>query len=572
MEAGILTDIGISIIAAAVLALAGRKIGVTPMVAYLAAGFLVGPHVLGWVTDAHSIEAIAHLGLSLLLFLIGLEMDLKKMVRAGRLITVTGAVQILGGCVAAFALCWVLPFPNADGVLPVLYLAICATLASTVIVIKTLHDKQEIDTLPGRITVGILVLQDLFAIVFLALQPNLQSPSIGPIALSLGRVVAVMAAGFLCSRYLLPAVFQGVAKSPELVLVSALAWCFAMAGLAGFLDLSREMGALIAGVSLSTFPYAVDLSGRVTSLRDFFITLFFVALGMVLPMPDLSHILWGLVFCAVLIATRLVTVFPPLYMMRQGMRTSLIPAVNLCQLSELSLVILSLGISSGHLDLGLGTICAVAFVVLALDSGFVLARNHQIASWVSPWLTRVGLHDLDETGSKSDADEVPPRIFLLGFFRTASSLLDHIERTDSAILSDLVVLDLNPQVYAELKRRGIRVRYADINARETLEHAGIQHAATIVCTLPDSILRGGNNRTLLRVLRQLNPTAQIIMPAELLGDVDALYAGGANYVYLTRALEAEHVLEAIREADQGLLKERRASQRNGLEERDEVLP
>lgn len=572
MDQGVLTDIGISIVAAAILGLAGRRIGVVPMVAYIAAGFLVGPNVLGWITNAHSIETIAHLGLSLLLFLIGLEMDLKKMVRAGRLITVTGAVQILGGCAVAFAVFWVLPIPNAEGLLPTLYLAVGATLASTVIVIKTLHDKQEIDTLPGRITVGILVLQDLFAIVFLALQPNLQSPSLGPVLLSLGRVTAVMAAGFLCSRYLLPAVFHGVAKSPELVLVTALAWCFAMAGLADFLGLSREMGALIAGVSLSTFPYAVDLSGRVLSLRDFFITLFFVALGMALPMPGWNHLLWGLAFCAVLIATRLITVFPPLFLMQQGFRTSLIPCVNLCQLSELSLVILSLGIDAGHMNRDLGTIGAVAFVLLALDSGFVLARNHQIASWVSPWLVRLGLRDLQDSGPASTDVEARSRIFVLGFFRTASSLLDHIERTDSALLSELVVLDLNPQVYAELKRRGVRVQYADITARETLIHAGVPHAEIIVCTLPDSVLRGGSNRRLLQLLRQLNPTAQIIMPAEVIGEIPTLYEQGADYVYLTRVLEATHILESIRAADQGLLKEQRRIQQEILSSHDEVLP
>jgi Kef-type K+ transport system membrane component KefB len=498
-------------------------------------------------------------------------MDLKKMIRAGKLITVTGTVQILGGCAAAFALFWLLPFPHATGVLPVLYLAVAATLASTVIVIKTLQDKNEIDTLPGRITVGILVLQDLFAIVFLALQPNLLSPAMGPILVSLARVVVIMATGFLCSRYLLPAVFKGVAKSPELVLVSALGWCFAMTSLASALELSREMGALIAGVSLSTFPYAVDLSGRVTSLRDFFITLFFVALGMVLPLPDWSHVLWGLAFCGVLIATRLITVFPPLHVMKQGFRTSLIPGINLCQVSELSLVILSLGISAGHVDVELSTVVAVAFVVLALDSGFVLARNHQIASWVSPWLIRLGLHDLDEASPKAE-DEEHPRIVLLGFFRTASSLLDHIRRTDSALLSELAILDLNPQVYGELKRRGMRVQYADINARETLEHAGVAHAELIVCTLPDSILRGGTNRRLLRILRPLNPTAQILVPAETLEEVAPLYEAGASYVYLPRMLEAEHILETLRAADQGLLEEQRRSQRELLDMQDEVLP
>jgi hypothetical protein len=152
-----------------------------------------------------------------------------------------------------------------------------------VIIVKVLYDKRELDTLAGRITLGMLVLQDLAVILFLAVQPSLNDLRVGIVLLSMVRVAILVASMLLVSRYVLPHVFRGVARVPELVLVGALAWCFLGGELAHHLQLSREMGALIAGVSLSTFPYALDVTAKVTSLRDFFVTLFFVGLGMTVP-------------------------------------------------------------------------------------------------------------------------------------------------------------------------------------------------------------------------------------------------------------------------------------------------
>ena len=191
--------------------------------------------------------------------------------------------------------------------------------------IKLLYDKRELDTAAGRLTVGVLVLQDLFAIFFLALQPDLRSPALGVLAVSLGKVGIIIAVAFPVSRFVLPPLFNAVARLPELVQVGALAWCFLVAGLASILGLSREMGALIAGVALSTFPYTLDVVAKVTSLRDFFVTLFFVALGMEIPAPSWYFAGWSLAIGLFLVMSRLTTVFPPLHWMRQGHRVSTLP-------------------------------------------------------------------------------------------------------------------------------------------------------------------------------------------------------------------------------------------------------
>ena len=168
--------------------------------------------------------------------------------------------------------------------------------------------------------------------------------------LSVVRVGVLLAAALLISRFTLPHLFQLIARLPELVLVGALAWCFAVAEFAEFLGLSREMGALIAGVSLSTFPYALDVTAKVTSLRDFFITLFFVALGMMIPLPTRVGARPRARLVVFTLASRLLTVFPPLYAMRQGIRASLLPAINLAQISEFSLVLIQVGVQANQVQ------------------------------------------------------------------------------------------------------------------------------------------------------------------------------------------------------------------------------
>ena len=258
-----------------------------------------------------------------------------------------------------------------------------------------LYDKFELDTLPGRITLGVLVVQDLMAILFLAIQPSLNDLQLDVALLSVVRVGALLAAALLISRYTLPHLFQLIAHLPELVLVGALAWCFAVSEFAEFLGLSRVMGALIAGVSLSTFPYAIDVTAKVTSLRDFFITLFFVALGMTIPLPTSSVLGLALILVAFTWVSRFVTVVPALYAMRQGLRASLLPAINLAQISEFSLVLVQIGVQSGHTTPGIAGAASTAFVVLAVLNTFVMMRSDQATRRIIPILKRLGLSDLD---------------------------------------------------------------------------------------------------------------------------------------------------------------------------------
>ena len=492
------------------------------ILAYLIAGFIIGPFGMSWVESKELIAVISELGLIFMLFMIGLEIDLKKIVRAGKVILFAAGGQLIGGCLLGILFFIGIGLSMGSGKFDALYLCVACALSSTVIIVKVLYEKRELDTLPGRITLGVLVLQDIFAILFLAVQPSLDNLQISVILISIGRVGVLVATALVLSRYVLPWLFHHIARRPELVLLGALAWCFLIGEIAEQLHLSREMGSLVAGVSLSTFPYALDVTAKVTTLRDFFITLFFVALGMTIPIPGLSVIGLALMIAAFTIVSRVLTTFTPLYLMKQGLRASLLPAINLAQISEFSLVVIQTGITAGHISTETSSAVSFAFVVLAVVSTFVMARSDQVTRGLIGPLKRIGLRDLDHSHD-ADADHEgghgeARRVVILGFFRAASALLSEIERRSPDVLEQITVIDFNPMVFRTLTDRGMHVVYGDISNVDTLVHAGVGKAELIILSIPDSLLKGADNEKLVRHVRSLNPTAKIVATAEILAE------------------------------------------------------
>ncbi len=568
-------DIGICVAAAWALGLLANALRQPPLLAYLLGGFIVGPAGLNWVGDPRAIGLVSELGLLFLLFMIGLEIDLRKIASAGRAITVTAASQILGGLLLGIAVFWALGFAlGHDGRWDALYLAVGVACSCTVVVVKLLYDRRELDTLAGRITLGVVVLQDLFSILFLAIQPNLNNLKAAVLLLSLLRVAALVATALAFARYVLPLVFRRIARLPELMLIGALAWCFLIGELAAQLALSRAMGALVAGIALSTFPYALDVGAKVTSLRDFFVTLFFLGLGLAIPMPTGSVVGWAAAVAAFTVLSRFATTFTPLYLMRMGLRISFLPALNLSQISEFSLVILALGVHAGHIGEETNAAVSLAFVALAVLSSVAISNSDPLVRRMMRGAKRLGLRDLD-------AEQAPPpapaaahggRILIIGFFREASSLLEELQRHAPHLVPRITVVDFNPVVFEELNRRGIHIVYGDVSQRDTLLKAGAADAALFICTVPESLLRGITNEKLVRQLRDLNPRARILITTELLAEVPRLRAAGADYVYLPRIEEARDLAVAVRAALDGMLDQKQASVDREINGRREVLP
>ncbi|HXU67176.1 MAG TPA: cation:proton antiporter [Casimicrobiaceae bacterium] len=574
----LLGSVGIAISVAAILAFIGQRLRQPLLLAYLLAGVLIGPKIgLGIVNDEASIQTVSEIGLILLLFIIGLELDLKKLLSAGKPVLVTGVLQF-PLCVALglgfFAL---FGFTMGGGNFSLLYVAVCAALSSTMIVVKLLYDKFELDTLPGRITLGVLIFQDIWAIVVLGVQPNLRDPQVGKVLLSLGSGVLLVGATLLVSKTVLPKLFRSVAKLPELVLIGSLAWCFIVCAAASGVGLSREMGALIAGISISTFPYNLDVIAKVVSIRDFFVTLFFVALGMEIPMPSVELVGLALVASLFLVASRFVVVFPILRALRQGHRTSLLPSINLAQMSEFSMVIAALGVSYGHIDAKTASLLIFVFAITSVASTYLIGYSHPLQRTLGRWLSSLsvkdlGANDTPEPGSDADAAK---DVVLLGFFTEASALVHEYEMGETpnaqAMLERLLVIDFNPHVHAELSRRGIACRYGDVASMDTLHHAGVHEARLVVSTISDAILKGTDNLRLLKLARRLWPQAKVIVTASGPASAVALYEAGADFVFVSRlhsAAQMASILEQALDDDFGSVRDAHIAQ---IRRRREVL-
>jgi Kef-type K+ transport system membrane component KefB len=575
---GLLASIGICVGAAALLALVGWRFRQPLILAYLVTGVVIGPHGLNFVTDQASIATVAEIGLILLLFIIGLEIDIKKLASAGPAVLLTGALQVPICIGLGLAFFYAIGIRNTGGDYALVYLAACMSLSSTLVVVKLLNDKYELDTLPGRITLGVLVIQDMWAVAMLAVQPNLLNPNLLPLAFSIWRGALLVVGGFAISKYILPHLFRAVAKAPELVLVSALAWCFFLAGAASVIGLSREMGALIAGVSLSTFPYNLDVMAKAVSLRDFFVTLFFVALGMQIAIPSLRVVEIALAASAFVIVSRL-SVVPILYALRLGHRASLLPAINLAQVSEFSIVIASLGRSFAkpQIDGDVVTIVIMTFAITSVISTYMINSSHAVQRVLSKGLKLLHVRDLDvgeaAPARKESRDET---VIFLGFFRDASSILFELENSGSAVdgqvlLDKVLVIDFNPKVMAELRRRGISSVYGDIAHADTLRHAGIEEAELVVCSITDDVLRGTSNLRMLRNARATCPKAKVMLTTEHIPQALELYAAGADFVYIPRLHSASEIAHILTEGLAGGFEAARAAEVERLSYRKEVL-
>ncbi len=577
----LLNNIGLCVIVAAVLAFVANKLKQPALLAYLLAGVLIGPEIgFRLITDPEIIEVISEIGLVLLLFIIGLEMDLKKLRASGKPVIVTGLTQFLICAALGIPFFLLLGFRHGDpnalgGEFGLFYLSATAAISSTMIVVKLLYDKFELDTLPGRITLGILVFQDIWAIIVLALQPNLRSPQITPLAASFVKGILLVVLSLLISRYVLPRLFRSVAKIPELILIMALAWCFLVCAAANYSGLSREMGALIAGVALSTFPYSLDVIAKVISIRDFFVTLFFVALGMKIPMPTASLLGLAALTSLFLIASRFLSITPVLYFMRYGHRVSLIPAINLSQISEFSLVVASLGLAFGHINSQAVSLIIFVFVITSTTSTYMITYNHQIAAWMSRRLSTLRIRDVDAAAAEA-APSAPKPIVFLGFFREASAIIHEFELktakdNERHMIEDIMVIDFNPVVYSELQRRGIEVLYGDVAHMETLHHAKIDHAELVISTIPDQILKGTNNERILRKIRQLCPHARAIVTADGPQKALHLYERGADFVFIPRMHSSAQMAEVIESGMRDGFDSIREGEISHLKMRDEVL-
>jgi Kef-type K+ transport system membrane component KefB len=546
MHADILVQIAYAIVLATTFAFIAKLLRQPVILGYIAAGVLLGETVGIHAISGETIEPIAELGLILLLFMIGLEIDLKKLRQTGPAVAAAGILQVP---IATALGTWVFTLLGFRGLGP-LYLGFACALASTMIVVKLLYDRFELDTTAGRVMLGILVFQDVWAILFLALQPNLRDPAISILLVSFLKGALIVAFSFLVSKQILPVLFKSVAKIPELMVLGALAWCFGIVLLSAQLGLSTAMGALIAGVSLSTFPYNLDVIAKVVSLRDFFITLFFVSLGTKIGRPTSDVMTIALIGSAFLVLSRFATITPILGAFGKGGRVSFVSALDLSQVSEFSLVIVTLGVGLAQVDARVLDVVLWMLVITSVLSTYAIVNSHAIYQFLAPLLRAVGFRDANVLLEDPNHDHARPIVFL-GFARQASSLLEEMIHRDPSVVHRVTVVDFNPDVRDGLEKRRVHVIYGDISHADTLHHAKVPEAKVILSTIPDSVLKGTSNVRILRQLRAMAPDAKVIVNSEILEHAREMYQEGAAYVLIHRFVGATHLAPVVFAAEAG---------------------
>lgn len=380
-ELPIVGDLGIIVIAAVLFLLIGARLRVPPIIAYIAAGLVLGP-ATGLLEATDSLELLAEMGIVLLLFLVGMELSLDKIRDVGRVAVVAGLGQIGFTAGGGFLLAILLDFD----VIPAMVMAFALTISSTVVVVKILTQKGEIESLYGRIAVGIFLVQDLVVILALTLLTGLGEPgslSASTVLSGIGQAVAgmlvLLAVALLSARYLLPRLFAWIAPSAEGILIWSLAWCFLLVACAELFHLSVEIGGFLAGISLAQLPYNHDLRRRVRPLMNFFVMVFFVSLGVQMEMGTaLGH--WR----AVLALSAFVLVGKPLIFMwliargGYGERTAFLTSVTVAQISEFSFVFAALALSNGLIDETVLSVIGMVGLVTIAGSVYLILYNREL--------------------------------------------------------------------------------------------------------------------------------------------------------------------------------------------------
>ncbi len=538
----LLRDIALGIVFAAVLGHVARLLRQPLLLGYIAGGVLLSSQMgFGLVTSAQSVELISEIGLILLLFIIGLEIDLRELRRLGRSMLALGVGQFVIDSLLGIAFFAWLGYQAGQGRFDLVYLAIVISLSSTLIVVKLLREKFELKILSGRLTLGVLVVQDIWAILFMAVQPSLDEPGVVRIAQSIAGGGVLVGVAFLASRHVLAPLLEASARRPELVLISSVAWCFGISGFADQLGLSREMGALIAGVSISAFPYGSDVISKVTGVRDFFVTLFFVALGMKVPVPTGEVFGHALLIVLFVFVSRFIAVVPPAVLLGEGLYAGTVTALNLAQISEFSLVILTLGTGYGHVSERAGAVVLTAMIFTSLVSPYLITWNDRLARL----LLRPFERARGSAGSAAGAARAAPEIVLLGHFRIAQAVLDLVEAQAPDLKERITLVDYDANRAHGVIARGFRWEYGDLANPDALEHLGIEGARVVVTTISDTFLKGISTRRLVGNLRRLAPNAVIVMTGEEKTDAEDLLRAGADHVLIPGEITGERILQVL---------------------------
>jgi Kef-type K+ transport system membrane component KefB len=512
-------EISVIIVIAAGVALIFQLLKQPLVLGHIITGILVGPAVLNIIRSEQTIQVFSHLGITSLLFIVGLSLSPRVMRDVGKVALAAGFGQIVFTTILGYAIGFFLGFSAIVS----LFLAFAFTFSSTIIVSKILSDKGDSNKLYGRIAIGMLLVQDVvatIALIFIASTENGAGAN-GILAASALKIILIGGSLCLISAYVLPALTPVFARSQEFLFLFSIGWGVGMAALFHAFGLSVELGALAAGVTLASSPYHYEIGAKMKMIRDFFIVMFFVLLGSQLSASNLSEFLWPVVAYSIfIIIGNPLIVMAIMGVMGYGKKTGFRTGLVMAQISEFSLILIILGIQHDYVPseyLSLATI--VGIVTIAASTVMMLAADRIYAA-LSPllWIFEHRRH-IPERAERETYD-----VILFGCHRVGHDFLPTILKMRKPYL----VVDFDPEIIRRLKERGIRARYGDAEDDAFLESLRLNRAKLVISTIPDY----EPNEFLVNKIRKRNARAVVIAMAQRVKDAQKLYADGASYVIM----------------------------------------
>ena len=509
------------------------------IVAFIAVGILLGPSGFGVVVQSGEIELFARLGIALLLFVVGLKLDVHIIRTVGPVALLTGLGQVAFTSVVGYLIALSLGMAHVTAI----YVAVALTFSSTIIIVKLLSDKREVDSLHGRIAVGFLIVQDIVVVLVMigltAAGQAVDGASLGKEALLiLTKGALMLLAVALLTRYVLPRLLHRLARSPELLMLFAIAWAIIGATIGDALGFSKEVGAFLAGVSIASTPYRELVAARLVSLRDFLLLFFFIELGANLDMGTIgAQTGVAIVFSLfVLIGNPLIVMIIMGYMGYRK-RTGFLAGLTVAQISEFSLILAALGLSLGHLDQStVGLVTLVGLITISAST-YMILYSHELYARLGPylgWFERKVTHrEMDGLNDNNEGVDV----LLFGLGRFGSTLANMLRERSCRLLA----IDFDPAAVRLHEREGYRARYGDAEDPEFIAALPLERVVWVVSTLRDRAL----NRALLQGLQQLGFRGKVAVSSSTSHEAHGFRQHGADLVLVPYADAAKEAADKL---------------------------
>jgi Kef-type K+ transport system membrane component KefB len=518
----VFTEIALILVVSTIAGAIGLRLRQPVIIAYIVVGILVGPSVLGLVSAHSQIDLLSQVGIAVLLFLVGLKLDLTQVRQLGPVALATGLGQLAFTISIGFVLIMIM----GKELMEALYVAIALTFSSTIIIVKLLSDKRELDTLHGRIAVGFLIVQDLAVVLAMMAMSvmKVSDPDVSVLAVAgslLLRIVVAAVGLFVLMRWVLPKIVSVMARSQELLLIFAIAWGTGLAALGEWAGFSKEAGAFLAGFSIASTGYRDAIGARLTGIRDFLLLFFFIDLGSKLDFSTLGdELVPSLVLSAFVLIGNPLIVMAIMGYMGYKKRTGFMAGLTVAQISEFSIIFIAMGISLGHVgQSALGLTTLVGLITIAMSTYMILYSQplyEKFAPYLG-WLERKKpFREMDEQADGVNADR--PDVLVFGLGRYGTRLALRLQESGLKVLG----VDFDPDAVRKCRELGISVHYGDGIDENFIETLPLHQGLWIVSTLPDFAA----NSTLMDGLKAHKYSGSIAVVARQDMDGDALQAIG----------------------------------------------